>query len=462
MIRLNTACSPAKILLAVARTLRFPAVQEEDHSGWRRWFLPFLLANFCFSRRLACPPSLQIHLVSLLLLSTSALLAQPATISDLSLSLRARKIHRSALVIDAHADTPQRLLFESNFDIGKMHDDGHIDIPRLRAGGVDAQFFSIWVPSTLTGPPAIKRVLDLIDTVRGAVRTHPQDLVLATTAAEIRRAVTQGKIATLMGMEGGHMIDDDLRVLRTYAVLGVRYLTLTHFLNNNWADSSTDKPAHNGLTSLGQDVVRELNRVGMIVDISHVSDKTFYDALSVTQAPVIASHSSCRSISNHVRNLSDDMLRVLAKNGGVIMINYESSFLSEEYRKELEALGGDIVAQFSAMEKKCGGDEACVTLSTSRASREMMDSGKLPRVTWEKIIQHIDHAVKVAGIDHVGLGSDFDGATMPIGMEDASKLPQITEALLQKGYSQQDIGKILGGNLLRVMEQVESVSRSLQ
>jgi len=375
---------------------------------------------------------------------------------------RARQIHRRALVIDAHADTPQRLLFETTFDIGKPHEDGHVDIPRLRAGGVDAQFFSIWVPSTLTGPPAVKRALDLIDTVRDAVRTHPQDLVLATTAAEIRRAARQGKIATLMGMEGGHMIDDDLRVLHSYAALGVRYLTLTHFLNNNWADSSTDKPAHNGLTAFGKDVVRELNRLGVMVDISHVSDKTFYDALGVTQAPVIASHSSCRAISNHARNLTDDMLRALAKNGGVVMINYDVGFLSEEHRKALEALSGDIVTQFSAMEKKCGGDEACVTLSTSRVNREMMDSGKLPRVTWEKIIEHIDHASKVAGIDHVGLGSDFDGATMPFGMEDASKLPRISEALLQKGYSRQDIGKILGGNILRVMEQVEAVSRTFK
>jgi len=406
--------------------------------------------------------SLQTRLAVLLLLVTSALLTQPAAASDLAISSRARQIHRRALVIDAHADTPQRLLFETTFDIGKPHEDGHVDIPRLRAGGVDAQFFSIWVPSTLTGPPAVKRALDLIDTVRDAVRTHPQDLVLATTAAEIRRAARQGKIATLMGMEGGHMIDDDLRVLHSYAALGVRYLTLTHFLNNNWADSSTDKPAHNGLTAFGKDVVRELNRLGVMVDISHVSDKTFYDALGVTQAPVIASHSSCRAISNHARNLTDDMLRALAKNGGVVMINYDVGFLSEEHRKALEALSGDIVTQFSAMEKKCGGDEACVTLSTSRVNREMMDSGKLPRVTWEKIIEHIDHASKVAGIDHVGLGSDFDGATMPFGMEDASKLPRISEALLQKGYSRQDIGKILGGNILRVMEQVEAVSRTFK
>ena len=293
------------------------------------------------------------------------------------------------------------------------------------------------------------------------VRTHPNDLVLASTAADIRRAAAGHKIAALMGMEGGHMIDDDLGVLRGYAALGVRYLTLTHFLNNDWADSSTDKPAHNGLTAFGKDVVRELNRLGVMVDISHVADKTFYDALEVTSAPVIASHSSCRAISSHPRNMTDDMLRALAKNGGVVMITYETSFLSQEHLDASQALSGDVVGQLDRLDKQCGGDEACATLTMNRANRDLMESGKLPRVTWEKIIEHIDHAVKVAGVDHVGLGSDFDGATMPIGMEDASKLPRLTEALLKKGYSEADIEKILGGNILRVMEHVEAVSRTL-
>jgi membrane dipeptidase len=331
----------------------------------------------------------------------------------------------------------------------------------MREGGLDAQFFSIWVPSRVTGPPAVKRALALIDEVREAVRMHSQDLILATTAADVRRAVGQRKVAALMGIEGGHIIDDDLRVLRSLAALGARYLTLTHFLNNNWADSSTDKPAHNGLTPFGRDVVHELNRLAMMVDVSHVSDETFYDALDVTRAPVIASHSSCRAISNHPRNMTDDMLRALAKNGGVIMINYEVSYLSEEYRQAAATKGRDVIAQFSEMEKKCGGDEACVTLSNDRLNRELMETGRLPRVSWEKIVEHIDHAVQVAGVDHVGLGSDFDGATMPIGMEDASKLPRITDALLRKGYSEQDVVKILGGNILRVMEQVEAVSRTL-
>jgi membrane dipeptidase len=374
-------------------------------------------------------------------------------------SPRARALHDRAIVVDTHADTTQRLVFDPSFDIGTRHRDGHIDIPRMREGGLDALFFSIWVPSDVTGPPAVKRAFDQIDAVREAVRLHPNDLVLATTAADVRRAAAEHKIAALMGMEGGHMIDDDLRLLRDYAALGVRYLTLTHFKNNNWADSSTDKPAHNGLTAFGKDVVRELNRLGVMVDISHVADKTFYDALATTTVPVIASHSSCRAIANHPRNMTDDMLRALAKNGGVVQINYHAAFLSEEFRVASERRSGDVVASMSAMSKKCGGNESCTTLESERVDREAMAKGQLPKVNWDLIVEHIDHAVKVAGADHVGLGSDFDGATMPIGMEDASKLPKITDALLKKGYSEQDIEKILGGNLLRVMEAVEKGRR---
>src|SRR5437870_9642949 len=385
------------------------------------------------------------------------ILALAQSPSDVQASPRAKQIHDRAIVIDTHDDTPQRLLFDKNFNIGTRNKDGHVDIPRMREGGLDALFFSIWVPSQVTGPPAVKRALDLIDSVREAVRTHPNDLMLANTAADIRRAAAEHKIAALMGMEGGHIIDDDLAVLRVYAALGVRYLTLTHFLNNNWADSSTDKPAHNGLTAFGKDVVRELNRIGVIVDVSHVSDKTFYDLLEVTKAPVIASHSSSRAISNHPRNMTDDMMRALAKNGGVVMINYAAAFLSEEFRVASEKKSGNIVAAMSAMSKKCGGNEACTIMENERIEHEAMMKGDLPKAMWDKIVEHIDHAVKVAGVDHVGLGSDFDGATMPIGMEDVSKLPKITDALLKKSYSEPDIEKILGGNILRVMEQVENL-----
>jgi membrane dipeptidase len=370
-------------------------------------------------------------------------------------SARAKQIHDRAIVIDSHDDTTQRMLFDKTFDLTTRHTNGNIDVPRMREGGLDGLFFSIWVPSDITGAPAVKRAMDLIDAVHKAAKAHPNDLMLATTAADVRKAVAEHKIAALMGMEGGHMINDDLAQLRKYAGLGVRYLTLTHFGNNNWADSSTDKPAHNGLTPFGKDVVRELNKLGVMVDISHVSDKTFYDALAVTSAPVIASHSSCRVIANHPRNMTDDMIRALAKNGGVMMINYHAAFLSEEFRVASEKKSGTVVASMAAMSKKCGGDESCTTMEGERIDHEAMMKGELPKVSWEKIIEHIDHAVKIGGADHVGLGSDFDGATMPIGMEDASRLPKITDALLKKGYSEQDITKILGGNILRVMEQVE-------
>ena len=386
-----------------------------------------------------------------------ALLGVSATLSSQSaVSQGARQLHHRAIVIDTHDDTTQRLIFDKTFDIGTRHADGSIDIPRMREGGLDAIFFSIWITGDLTGPTAVKRALQQIDAVRETVRTHPRDLVLATTAQDIRQAAANGKIATLIGVEGGHMIDEDLGVLRNFAALGVRYLTLTHSLNTTWADSSGDMPAHNGLTPFGREVVRELNRLGVMVDVSHVSDKTFYDALEVTRAPVLASHSSVRAISNSPRNLTDDMLRALAKNGGVVMINYNAAFLSEEFR--VASGMPEWRARIEAINTMCAGNEVCAILGGQRLNHEAMRSGQLPSVSWEKIVEHIDHAVKVAGIDHVGLGSDFDGATMPLGMEDASKLPAITEALLKKGYSDRDIEKILGANLLRVMAQVERVA----
>jgi membrane dipeptidase len=363
-------------------------------------------------------------------------------------------VHARAIVVDAHDDTTQRMVFDKTFDLGARHSDGNIDIPRMREGGLDALFFSIWMPSDVTGPLAVKRALRQIDSVHEAVRRYPNDLVLATTAAGVRRAASEKRIAALIGMEGGHMIDDDLATLRGYARLGVRYLTLTHFKNNNWADSSTDEPKHDGLTAFGKEVVRELNRLGVMVDISHVADKTFADVLALTTVPVIASHSSCRAIANHPRNMSDDMMRALARNGGVIMINFEVSFLSEENRLARERSGG-VVTILDRASKACGGNEACSMLQIARVTRQAMDTGALPAVSWAKIVEHIDHAVEVAGVDHVGLGSDFDGATMPIGMEDASQLPKLTGALLAKGYSAADVEKILGGNILRVMERVE-------
>ena len=393
-----------------------------------------------------------VHLIAFL--SLGAILMSAAPISD-----KAKKLHFSSIVIDTHDDTTQRLL-DPKFDLGVRHSDGSIDIPRMREGNLSALFFSIWIPSKITGPQAVKLALDQIDAVRETVRKHPNDLVLATTADEIRAARQQNKTAALIGVEGGHMMGNDLSVLRSFAALGVRYMTLTHTGNTEWADSSTDKPAHNGLTDFGKDVVREMNRLGIIVDVSHISDKTFYDVLATSRAPVFASHSSCRALCDAPRNMTDDMLRDLAKHGGVIQINYHVGFLSQEFR-DVEKAHPELQKEIEAeIKKRCGNDESCSSVVGDQIVREYMQSGKLPRVDWTKIIEHIDHAVKVVGIDHVGLGSDFDGAMMPFGMEDASHLPQITEALLQKGYSDSDIRKILGENTLRLLHEVQLAAQS--
>src|SRR5713226_7661726 len=397
-------------------------------------------------------------------LVTGALLAAAglllASVSGDDLAARARKLHFSAIVLDTHVDTPQRLLFEK-FDLGKRDAEGHLDIPRMREGGLNAVFMSIWTPSQVNGPKGVKRALDLIDAVREQVQRHSQELALATTAEEVRRARAQGKIAVLMGMEGGHMIDDDLGLLRIYAALGVRYLTLTHGSNTNWADSSTDDPKHNGLTPFGRSVVRELNRLGVLVDISHVSDKSFYDALEASKAPLIASHSSCRALCETPRNMTDQMIKDLAARGGVIQINYHVGFLSQEFR-DAEKAKPELEKEIqSEINKHCGDNAACQLVEGDRVVREYVVAGKLPRVDYTKIIEHIDHAVKLVGAEHVGLGSDFDGANMPFGMEDATKLPLITEALLRKGYADEDVRKILGENTLRVMTEVERVSSKL-
>src|SRR5215471_6861748 len=344
---------------------------------------------------------------------------------------RAHKLHFSSIVLDTHDDTTQRF-FAETFDLGKRNPDGHVDIPRMREGGMNAIFFSIWIDGRVMGPQAVEKALDQIDAVRENVLKNSKDMMLARTAADVRRAHEQGKIAALMGVEGGHMIGNDIRIVRIFADLGVRYMTLSHFYNDEWADSSTDKPAHNGLTDFGKEIVREMNRQGIMVDISHVSDKTFYDALEVSKAPLMASHSSCRALCNHPRDMSDDMIKALAAKGGVIQINYERSFIDQAYKDASDKLSGGVVAQMEAIAKSCGGDEECIDRKMVDEQKKLTEEGKLPHVSWERIIDHIDHVVKLVGPDHVGLGSDFDGADMPDGMEDCSKLPKITEALLRK------------------------------
>jgi membrane dipeptidase len=377
-----------------------------------------------------------------------------------AISSRGRVLHFNSIVVDTHADTTQRLL-DNNFDLAVRDPRGSIDIPRLREGGISAIFFAVWIPSRVQGPPAVQRALEQVNAVCGHVRHHAADLILATSAEEIRAAHRAGKIAVLIGIEGGQMINSDLAVLAKLAAMGARYMTLTHSGNVEWADSSGDAAVHNGLTAFGKKVIHEMNRLGLLVDISHISDKTFRDVLSVSRAPVFASHSSCRALCDAPRNLSDEMIRALAAKGGVIQINYHVGFLSQEFRdaeKNNPRINDAIAAE---VQNRCRGNEGLELIEGDRLTREFVLRGELPRVGWSKIIEHLDHAVQLVGPEHVGLGSDFDGANMPFGMEDATQVPKITDALLDKGYSEDDVKKILGENTLRVMAEVERVSRAM-
>jgi membrane dipeptidase len=373
------------------------------------------------------------------------------------LSAGARQIHFSSLVFDTHADTPQRLLFEQ-MDLGRRDAEGCVDIPRLREGGVGAIIFALWVPVEMKGHAAAQRARDLLDSVLKQLAIHRDDLALTTCSEEVRQARADGKIAVLLGIEGGHAIDSDIAVLRDFHAHGVRCMTLTHTAATDWADSSTDVPRHHGLSEFGKQVVREMNRLGMLVDVSHVSDSTFYDVLAATRAPVIASHSCCRALCDVPRNLDDPMIRALAAGGGVIQVTFHVAFLSQPYADARRALAAEIALREQSARQAFGPDEARKLIAGQKWNDEFVRAGKFPPVSWEKIIDHIDHAVGLAGADHVGVGSDFDGAFMPTGLEDASKYPAITEGLLRRGYTEADIRKILGENMLRVMADVEGVA----
>src|SRR5215813_5874028 len=379
-------------------------------------------------------------------------------------------IHQSALIIDTHADTPQRFLDE-HFDLGQdtSISDGHEDLAKIKQGNLGAEFFSIWVEPEFKGHYA-KRAMDLIDSVYQQAARHPDKMTMAFTAEDIVRAHKQHKFAALMGIEGGHAIENDMRLLRDFYRLGVRYMTLTWSNTNEWADSSGDVQDpnvrhYNGMTDFGKDVVREMNRLGMIVDISHVSDATFYQALLVSQAPVIASHSSSRELTNQPRNMTDDMLRAVARNGGVVMVNFYSAFIDENYRKassdpEKIKLRD---AEVEAFKKAHAHADGSPVTYDEYAPLEKKWAAQFPRPPLKSLIDHIDHIAKVAGIDHVGLGSDFDGVTsLPDGIDSAADLPKITQALLQRGYTREQINKILGGNFLRVMREAEATARQLQ
>ena len=386
-----------------------------------------------------------------------------------TVSKKANEIQNSAIVIDTHADTPQRFLDES-YDIGSTdpNDHGHISLEKAKAGNLGAEFFSIWVePETNQGHFA-RHTLDLIDSVYEQAARHPDRMMMAFSAADIERAHREHKLAALLGIEGGHSIENDIRLLRDYYRLGVRYMTLSWSNTNEFADSSgdVDDPKvehHNGLTEGGKQIVLEMNRLGMLVDISHVSDKTFYDAIAVTKAPVIASHSSARALTNHFRNMTDEMLRAVAKNAGVVQINFYSAFIDDNYRKasDTQAKDRDAAVKANADRLKAAG-KTVTYLDNDRVEREW--TAKIPRPPLSALIDHIDHVAKIAGIDHVGLGSDFDGVNgaTPEGINSAADLPKITQALLDRGYGADDIRKILGGNLLRVFRQAERVSHELQ
>ena len=399
--------------------------------------------------------------------------ASSAAQDDSALRMRANRLHRQSIVIDSHNDITSPLI-DDGFDLAMRGDDPnakiktHTDLRRMKAGGLGAEFFAVYVGKEYVtkkpseGGGAARRALDVIDVVLEQVRRHPETLETASTVADIRRIAKSGKIAALMGIEGGHAIEDSLNTLRMFYKLGVRYMTLTHTNTNDWADSEGDLnnsnvKHHNGLTDFGRDVIREMNRIGMMIDISHVSDKTFYDVIATTRSPVMASHSSARAIANHTRNMDDDMLRALAKNGGVVMVNFYDGFLDP--RKAELALRARAMEE--ELKVKYPNDPKRVQAEIE-AWRKANDPGKTPLSV---LMDHIDHIAKVAGVDHIGIGSDFDGVPftgLPVGMEDISKLPTLTYELMKRGYSDMNIKKILGENLLRVMSANERVASRMQ
>ncbi len=373
-----------------------------------------------------------------------------------AVSERAAKIHASGMLWDGHNDLPWRLRTEGDmalqkFDLSKRLSSGQTDIPRLRAGGVKAQFWSVYIPSQHENPA--RTVTEQIDLVHRLVEKYPADLELALSADDVERIVKSGKIASLIGIEGGVAIENSLAQLRAFALLGARYMTLTHNTTLDWADAANDAPRHDGLTAFGERVVREMNRVGMLVDISHVSPATMIDALRVSRAPVIASHSSAYALCPSPRNVPDDVLELVKQNGGVIMVNFYSGFIVADSARKMRAMTDELSEKYP--------DPAA--REQAMAAWYKSEGAKLARGTIQDVANHIDHLVKVAGIDHVGIGSDFDGITRwPVGLEDVSDYPRLTEELVRREHSEADIHKILGGNILRVFREAGNVARRLR
>ncbi|HEV2577475.1 MAG TPA: dipeptidase [Acidobacteriaceae bacterium] len=373
---------------------------------------------------------------------------------------------KDAIVIDGHADTPQRFVDE-RWEFDGPLSDGHLNLETARAGGLSAEFFAIWVqPDEWRGRYA-RRTLELIDGVYEQLRRHPQELALGLCAEDVRRAHADGKFCVLLGIEGGHSIENSLALLRIYHRLGVRYMTLTWANSNEWADSSGDidnasVAHHNGLTQFGRVVVREMNRLGMMVDVSHVSDKTFWDVLETTHAPVIASHSSARALASAPRNLTDEQLRAVATSDGIVMVNFYASFVDDAWREAWSATSPEreALTEKAAAKYRERGEPVPYSVAL-KADREFFAAraGTLKRPSFERVVDHIDHVAKVAGIDHVGIGTDFDGfGILPEGLESAADLPKIYESLMQRGYTSAQMRKILGENLLRVMDAVQDAA----
>ena len=383
----------------------------------------------------------------------------PRKVSDAEVA----RITRDAILIDTHDDVTSKTV--SGYDIATPNKTGQTDLPRMK-GFLGAEFFAVYVGAEyVDGNHSANRALQMIDTVKtDIIAAHPNDFVFATTAADIERAHKEHKIAALMGIEGGHAIEDSLRLLRDYYALGVRYMTLTHFNTNNWADSQgdIDDPKvvhHNGLTPFGKQVVLEMNRLGMMVDISHTADATFYAAIATSTAPIIASHSSCRAISSNTRNMTDDMIRAIAKNGGTMQINFDCGYLSQRYDDASKPLQAEMRPKMVEARKIADPVER----EAAMEKIFMESAAKLPPPTLVDVVAQIDHAVKIGGIDHVGIGTDFDGVgCVPSDLGSYDKFPALTRALLEKGYSATDIKKIYGGNLLRVMRAVEKRAAELK
>ncbi len=358
--------------------------------------------------------------------------------------IRARRLHESVVVVDTHCDTTQRLM-DDGFDFAERHQAGHVDISRLQAGGIDAVFLAVFAPAPLEPGMGYTTAQAQIERIHDTIRRHNAHLSSARTAAEVRKAGDDGRIAIIVAIEGGHLIEDSLDILREYHSLGAAYLTLTHAVHTSWADSSGVHeplaPLHDGLTSFGRSVVRELNRLGMMVDVSHVSDDTFRDVVKTSAAPIVATHSSCRAVSPHRRNLTDEMMRAIAESGGVVQINFSVPFVDPK----CPPIDPDVVRQWHAS----GG------LSRNPVSGHVTPLSVLA--------DHFDHAMQLIGPDHVGIGSDFDGVpALPAGMEDCSKLANLTAELLRRGYGEVDLGKMLGENVLRVMDSCQKCAQRLQ